>query len=378
MVEECMRSTTGKLRWIAIGLGASVAFLAGAIAFTRVPPEPAAIAATAAAPPIEGEAPELGPPRFAETLDVSTFQRGNIHTHSSWSDGDRPPKSVYAWYRRRGYAFVAITDHENRISPKTFRELERKDFVIIAGEEVTMTVKGKPVHVNGLCTKKTIGGSKFRTNQAALLHGIDEVHAQGGVALVNHPNFEWTLSLDDIRVARGAELIEIWSGHPDVHNEGDAERPSHETIWDTLLDEGFSIAGVAVDDAHTFGVYPFTAARKKKGLASRPGKGWVQVFAEKPERAAICDALTKGRLYASSGVTLDRIRVADDKLAVWPREEGALVEFVGTGGKILAKTERGPEGDASYTVRGDERWVRARITTPDGKMAWTQAYRIVR
>ncbi|MDC3956817.1 PHP domain-containing protein [Polyangium jinanense] len=366
-----MRSKTGKFRWIALGVGVVTIGVAAAVAFTRVPPEPTAIAAPLTLN-IKIDPPKLSPPKFAETLDVTTFQRGNLHTHSQWSDGDRSPKDVYTWYRSHGYAFLALTDHDNRVSPETFAALERKGFVIIAGEEVTMWAEGKPVHINGLCTKKTIGGGRFNAKRDALLHGLNRVHEQGGVALVNHPNFDWALTLDDVRVTRGAELLEIWSGHPYVNTEGNAERPSHEAVWNTLLDEGWSIGGVAVDDAHHLGL------TKPDVKPARPGKGWVQVFAEKPDRALICEGLAKGRLYSSSGVTLTRIRVTETKLSVWPKEEGAVVVFIGAGGKELAKVGRGPEGDATYELRGDETWVRARVALPDGKMAWTQAYRVVR
>ncbi len=366
-----MRSKTGMFRWIAIGVGVAAIGVSAIVVFTRVPPEPTAIAAPLALS-IKVTPPELGPPRFAETLDVSTFQRGNLHTHSKWSDGDRPPKDVYTWYRSHGYAFLALTDHDNRVSPETFAALERKNFVIIGGEEVTMTAEDKPVHVNGLCTKKTIGGGRFNTKREALLHGVDSVHAQGGVALVNHPNFDWALTMDDVRLTRGAELLEIWSGHPYVNTEGSAERPSHEAIWDTLLDEGWSIGGVAVDDAHHLGL------TKPNVKPAKPGKGWVEVFAEKPDRALICEGLGKGRLYSSSGVTLTRIRVGDGKFSVWPKEAGAVVSFIGDGGKVLAKRERGAGGDATYELRGNEHWVRARVALPNGKMAWTQAYRVVR
>ena len=366
-----MRSKTGMFRWMALGVGVAAVGVAAVVVFTRLPPEPTAIAAPLSLN-IKIEPPKLGPPRFSETLDVSTFQRGNLHTHSKWSDGDRPPKDVYTWYRSHGYAFLALTDHDNRVSPETFAALERKGFVIIGGEEVTMTAENKPVHINGLCTKKTIGGGRFDAKRVALLHGVNSVHEQGGVALVNHPNFDWALTLDDVRVTKGAELLEIWSGHPYVNTEGNAERPSHEAVWNTLLDEGWSIAGVAVDDAHHLGL------TKPNVKPARPGQGWVQVFAEKPDRALICEGLRKGRLYSSSGVTLTRIRVTETKLSVWPKEEGASVVFIGHGGQELAKTQRGPEGDATYELRGEERWVRARITLPNGKMAWTQAYRVVR
>src|SRR5262245_56971866 len=59
-------------------------------------------------------APHPAPPRFVESLDVTTFRRGNLHAHSTNSDGDHSPEDVILWYRNRGYAFLALTDHNRR------------------------------------------------------------------------------------------------------------------------------------------------------------------------------------------------------------------------------------------------------------------------
>src|SRR5688572_900907 len=37
--------------------------------------------------------------------------KGNLHTHTFWSDGDDFPEMVAEWYRTRGYHFLALTDH---------------------------------------------------------------------------------------------------------------------------------------------------------------------------------------------------------------------------------------------------------------------------
>ena len=39
------------------------------------------------------------------------FPKGNIHTHSNRSDGQRTPADVAETYRRGGYHFTALTDH---------------------------------------------------------------------------------------------------------------------------------------------------------------------------------------------------------------------------------------------------------------------------
>ena len=313
---------------------------------------------------------------------MATFQRGNLHTHTSRSDGDRPPEDSYRWYRDHGYNFVAVTDHNQLTPPEEHRSIERPGFVILPGEEITMAVAGEqpprfhPVHVNALCSKRVIGDmpghalEKFATAAEALRWAVSQVRAQGAVAMVNHPNFIWALTADDIPSARGAQLLEIWSGHPFVHGDGDARHPSEEALWDDVLTRGDDFAGVAVDDTHYIGPH--------RDPAARPGRGWVQVFANEATAPAICAALAKGRLYASSGAELRRIAVTADTLSVWPAQPGARVAFIGAGGRVLARVQPGAGAPAAYHLGGEERYVRARVEIDGGKLAFTQAYRVVR
>jgi predicted metal-dependent phosphoesterase TrpH len=344
----------------------------------RAPPSPPTAVAPPPTPSVENEptpvpddaAAPLAAPRFADALDVSTFQKGNIHTHSTVSDGDRPPEHVYAWYRDHGYNFLAVTDHNNLTEPSRGSALERKKrFVLISGEEVTMRGAGKQVHVNALCHKHTIGGRSFDTQGQALAWAVREILAQGGVALVNHPNWDWALTADDLPAAKGAKLLEIASGHPHVHTAGDAEHLSHEAIWDVAFGRGLDVAGVAVDDAHSYG--PQVTEN-----AARPGRAWIQVFAAEATRATICDALSRGRLYASTGLGLKRIVVGDATYAVYPADPAVEVAFIGADGRVLQNGRPGPDGAARYTLVGGEGYVRARLTSADGKHAWTQPSRV--
>lgn len=339
-------------RWLAL-LPLGAAAIAAAILWRRGAP--------ADAPP---PAPP-GPTRFERVIDVDAFQRGNLHTHTSLSDGDSKPDAVVRWYRDNGYSFVALTDHNQRVDPALFEPLQTPGFVVIAGEEISMTAEGRPVHVNALCTRQTIGGGHFPTKVAALRWAIRRVRVEGGVALINHPNFEWALSASDIAAAP-AQLLEIWSGHPYVRTAGDATHPSHEAIWDTVLTSGRELAGVAVDDMHRL-------VPTSNSPPGAPGQGFVEVFSRETSRAAICAALSRGWLYASTGATLRRLVVSGDSFSVWPASTGAVVEFLGAGGRLLDR-QRLLTGRASYRLRGGERYVRARITQPDGKRAWTQAY----
>src|SRR4029450_1542468 len=47
---------------------------------------------------------------FAEE-PVLRWWKGNLHTHSLWSDGDDYPEMICDWYKERGYHFLALSDH---------------------------------------------------------------------------------------------------------------------------------------------------------------------------------------------------------------------------------------------------------------------------
>lgn len=314
------------------------------------------------------EAPAASPYHFVKTFDVHTFRRGNIHTHTNKSDGDSSPRAVYSWYRDHGYDFVIVTDHNRFTNPEDWRSLETPGFIIIGGEEVTMRGAGRQVHVNALCTHRRLPGGRFATAAAALAHGVGETRRQGGVSLINHPNFTWGLQFSDLSAAAGANLIEIESGHPSVHTEGNGSHPSHEGLWDASLTAGLDFMGVAVDDAHHF---------QKEGGRAGPGRGWVEVFAENLDESSICGALENGLLYASTGASLRRIAVGGDAYTVWPEDDGSEVTFVGASGRELAHAVLNPgETSISYRLTGSEGYVRARVCTPAGKLAFTPAVRV--
>ncbi|HIM22658.1 MAG TPA: histidinol-phosphatase, partial [Verrucomicrobia bacterium] len=49
----------------------------------------------------------------ASTLSAADARwwKGNLHTHSLWSDGDDYPEMIADWYRDNGYHFLAVSDH---------------------------------------------------------------------------------------------------------------------------------------------------------------------------------------------------------------------------------------------------------------------------
>ncbi|AKT42045.1 CehA/McbA family metallohydrolase [Chondromyces crocatus] len=330
------------------------------------------------------EAPDLAreqlpttPPRFAEQLDVSVFQRGNLHTHSARTDGDSPAQLVAAWYRNHGYQFLALTDHNSFMDGARPPETQEHDFVLIPGEEITMIAASQPVHVNALCTKERIGGGTFRTPGAALSWATSKILEQDGIALVNHPNFHWALEPEHIAEAKGAQLLEIFSGHPHVRSDGDATHTSAESKWEHMISSGHAMAAVAVDDMHALN------PTSKNVPQAGPGIAWVEVFAEETSQEAICAALKAGQLYASAGPRIKRLTVSGDELSIELPSADIKVEFLDRWGLLLAiepptPTEQGTAYRSTYRLRGPEHYVRARLTAPNGTRAWTQPYWVTR
>jgi hypothetical protein len=39
------------------------------------------------------------------------WYKGNLHTHTYWSDGDEFPEMVLDWYKSNGYNFIGLSDH---------------------------------------------------------------------------------------------------------------------------------------------------------------------------------------------------------------------------------------------------------------------------
>jgi predicted metal-dependent phosphoesterase TrpH len=65
--------------------------------------------------------------------------RGNLHAHTTFSDGRRPVEEVIARYRAMGYDFLAITDHENWIQDDYWYRIPAGDdrMLVLTGIELS-------------------------------------------------------------------------------------------------------------------------------------------------------------------------------------------------------------------------------------------------
>jgi hypothetical protein len=390
------------------------------------------------------------------------WYKGNLHTHSLWSDGNDFPEMICDWYKSRDYHFLALSDHnilsagekwidegkaqardaigglaryrerlgdkwvetrekdgKTEIRLKTLTEFrplfeEQEKFLLIQGEEITDSFQALPIHVNATNVRDVIKPQRGNSLRETIANNLSAVENQSKVvgrpllAHLNHPNYGYAVTAEDMAAVLQERFFEVYNGHPGVNHNGDKHHAGTERMWDianALRIVEFKsppLMGMATDDSHNyFGT-----------RGASPGRGWVMVRAQKLDAESLIKSLHAGDFYASSGIELSDVRFDADKgrlsLEIVPQEGVTYVtQFVGTlAGTDLKGTpvlnEKGEEvratqrysdqigkvlstvkgTKAEYQLTGDELYVRAVVTSSRGpenpsfegqkEQAWTQ------
>jgi len=398
---------------------------------------------------------------------AAKWYKGNLHTHSLWSDGDDYPEMIADWYKQQGYHFLAMSDHnvmqeglrwfeikqpvslagevvqrgggavlekylarfgpdwveqrtvagkhEVRLKPlPEYRSLleEPDRFLLIPANEVSSSWKkpgtggqrdqGGPVHINVTNPRDfvtPVPGDNALDIMQQTVEAVFEQRERTGQPMiphVNHPNFVWGITAEELMQVRRERFFEVYNGHPRVNNEGDASRLSLDVMWDIILTKrlgelGLEVMyGIGVDDAHNY---------HQLGLGrSNAGRGWTMVRARHLTAESLIAALEAGDFYATSGVTLRDVKREPGRLAVEIEPEAGVTyvtQFIGTRrgydpsseliptpadqpvvtlphrrysrdvGAVLAEVSG---TRAEYRLKGDEIYVRAKIVSSKPKV----------
>jgi hypothetical protein len=301
------------------------------------------------------------------------WYKGNTHTHTLNSDGDSTPDDVVKWYRQHGYQFLVLTDHNFLTSVDGLNAVHgaQEKFLVVKGEEVTDRFGDLSLHINGLDVGKEVAPQGGSSVVDVLQRNVNAIRSAGGVPHINHPNFRWSVTADELGQVRNNRLFEIYNGHPQVNYLGGGGLPGLEEAWDSILTRGVLLYGIAVDDAHTF---------KDPGnpAVAGPGRGWVVVRSPRLEARALLDAMERGDFYASTGVVLRDYRASRERITVDVQAttfSKYRIQFIGQGGRVL-KEVAAPS--ATYDIRGDEGYVRAKVLESNGDVAWCQPMLVAR
>ena len=297
----------------------------------------------------------------------SKWYKGNIHTHTTESDGDASPARVVGWYRRHDYDFLVLSDHNHlTLLDYGLSRRRRRLPLMIPGEEVSVNLDGgaTAIHVNAIGTTRVVEPIDATDVVSTLQANVNAILDAGGIASLNHPNYKWSFDHEAIVRVSGASLLEVFNGHPGTNVYGAPGRPGNEEIWDHVLSAGKAIFGVATDDSHNYG--DFSPAR------SNPGRGWVMVRADELSSPAIVEGLASGSFYASTGVVLTELDVSKDAIRVEIAQERDFIYTTSFTGPAAVSHAEVVGTEAAYEIRGGEGYVRATVRASSGQKAWTQ------
>lgn len=269
-----------------------------------------------------------------------TWYKGQLHVHSTRSDGDLSPSGVASRYDSMGYDFIAITDHH------TVTKIKGTGILVLGQESGKGSVESgemyKP-HMNG------IGVSSVYDESASLQKRIDSFVSQNGIVVLNHPTtIMFSYSKGDLIGLTNYTAMEIYNGYGEGILGGDPVG-----MWDEVLSSGKRVWGVAADDAHQ---------------ADNFGRGWIEVrTSEKLSTTSVLNAIKKGSFYSTQGPEIQDIKYNGTTLTIIAPGADSI-SFIGRDGKQLSSVD---SSNATYTLNGNEGYVRAEVHQ-DGKTAWTQ------
>ncbi len=283
------------------------------------------------------------------------FWKGNLHTHSTRSDGGKPPQEVCRLYEQGGYDFIALTDHfmEQYNFPITdTRPFRSEVFTTIIGAELHSGAieNGSPWHIVAAGLPLDFAPTAPEETGAQLAARAKEAGAFIGIA---HPHW-YTLTENDVGALGPAHAVEVYNGVADDAN----DRADSWHIMDILLDRRQRYFAYAADDAHLKEHHDFR-------------RGWVHVKAEELSPDALLTALKAGAFYASTGPEIyDIEHIPGERLVVHcsPAERIFLTGVGSTSNRAWGNGLTHAEFDLS---NWDSHYCRVTVRDRDGSRAWS-------
>lgn len=274
------------------------------------------------------------------------YRKAQLHLHTSNSPDvrdKRPIRETLLAYRRAGYSFAVVTDHDRVTDLGPVADLNAPDFVVVPGEEQTVPVVTWPL------------GRHFL--RLGVGPGLAEVR---GVA---HPAWRGNLetgrwALQDLLARDDYQLFEVLNGKS--NSELDF------WLWHRVLAHRGPAApvwAIAVDD--TDNAHPMDC-------------GWVMVKTAEVTAEALLSALRRGSFYATNGAVADfgAAEAPDGGGPVIRAEaaDGVWIRFRDARGEVVAAF-RGGQGE--YRPAGDEGFVRVEVLNRTGYAAWSQPFFLI-
>ena len=260
--------------------------------------------------------------------------KGNLHTHTTRSDGKLELWECVNAYKERGYDFLCVTDHR-----VYFEGAQREDFLILSGEEFMF-------HDNERKTAYHIVGidfdGHFETCAETLPQDVaDGIIERGGIAVMGHP--AWSLmSHDEILKVKGISALEVYSGISEEYT----ARGDSTSYADVLATLGAKYGLLGVDDMHFY----------KRDMC----RAFTVLEADSLSRKSVREALDAKRYYASEGPLIKRLSADGNRVEI---ETSPLSRICFMSDRWYEKnrvhySEKGDLTFAEYELKQGDGWLR--------------------
>lgn len=309
------------------------------------------------------------------------WYKGNIHCHTTDSDGKLTPMQVVQLYKEKGYHFLAISDHH--IFSDYRQTFDSDDFIILPAIEASAVLYEdetkenllKVHHIHGI-----LGNGDMQKNAAEGLFahlqrypekeyfgawdgaGVaqqiqDDLTAHGCLTIYNHP--VWSrVREDEFIYTKGLTALEIYN-----YGTVNESATGFDSIrWDVMLRNGTHIFATASDDNHN------------KEVEDSFG-GYLVVKAEELTHEAIINAILCGSYYSSMGPEIYdwgiKNNIAYVECSPVSRVNFIAGNVVNAGGSVLSETKTDTITKAEFSLRGNETYIRVECVDRYGKIAWS-------
>lgn len=281
--------------------------------------------------------------------------KGNLHSHTTVSDGVCTPSDIVNAYEAKGYDFFSMTDHNIFFRHEGFPD---SNMLLLNGVEHDLAYSRiKCIHVVGIGSsweKKDTGYlcRKYAPDELTDQQLIDMMREDGQFVVLAHPIWS-RMEPEEVASLKGFHAIEVYNhGAENLCHAGHSE-----VYWDILLRRGMRVLATASDDTHQ--------------LHDRFG-GWVWVKAAEKSYDSVIKALFDGNFYASSGPVIYDFGIDGDAVYVECSEcrEIHVVTWPPRGKSFFAEDDAKLNG-ISYPLKGGEKYVRVECVDFNGRTAWT-------
>ena len=285
------------------------------------------------------------------------FYKGNLHTHSTLSDGVCAPVDICTQYREAGYDFLALTDHflpRYGFPVADTRAFRTNRFTTILGAEVhaPATELGEMWHILSVGLPLDFAPTPPDETGPQL---AARSRAAGAYVAIAHPAW-YGLTIADAETIPDAHAVEVYNHTAHVGE----DRGDGWGLLDALLARGHRLTACATDDAHFKWADYFG--------------GWVMVKSPSLDPEALVNALKAGHSYSSQGPEIHAIDVGQTEVQV-ECSPASTVMLLGQGtacGRVFG-TGLG-RASLPLDIIKNSRYGRVVVVDAAGKRAWSNPF----